>query len=265
VSLPTPTPQLTSRASLSLKHVVFVLLTTTWVQVTCVYFIYRLHGIDFGAILKHPDVVAQLTVIPSLIAIAWIWFTAIWGQANGFAVVGAVAPKGKWVRLSFLIAFGCFIVNVLFGNLMAGLMQKKPEASIPSEIITEASVFSLFGIGFAVTVIAPIFEELLFRGILYGYLRNRLGLLLSGAIAAGIHAAFHGNLVTLPGLFLVFLIFAYLYEKTGTIWAPCLAHGVHNSIVFCIAYAHATKLFEQVSSSALAAIKAGRRGAHPRW
>ena len=74
--------------------------------------------------------------------------------------------------------------------------------------------------------------------VCFGHLKEKLSILNAAAIAAVIHSAFHGSIATFPGLFIVFVLFAYLYKRTGSIWAPCLAHGIHNFIVMCIAYGH---------------------------
>ena len=85
---------------------------------------------------------------------------------------------------------------------------------------------------FTAVVLAPLAEELLFRGILYTLIkqhgRPRLALwgtsLLFGAI--------HFNLAALPSLCFLGLVFAWLYERTGNLLAPVTAHVLFNAVNF---------------------------------
>ncbi len=80
-----------------------------------------------------------------------------------------------------------------------------------------------------VLVLAPVLEELVFRGLLYGTLRRRLGTLSAAAVSAGLFAVGHGY--GLPGLASVFtagVIYAWAYERTGSLLPGMAAHAVSN-------------------------------------
>ncbi|WP_045738333.1 type II CAAX endopeptidase family protein [Xanthomonas sp. MUS 060] len=90
-------------------------------------------------------------------------------------------------------------------------------------------------------LIAPAYEEVLFRRVLFGRLwdagKPRLGMLLSGAAFALSHEVpgTSGNgLVATAQLWLVYggmgVAFAWLYKRTGTLWASIAAHGLNNAI-----------------------------------
>jgi uncharacterized protein len=85
-------------------------------------------------------------------------------------------------------------------------------------------------------IVAPLAEEVFFRGFLYAGLRSRLGLawglILSGAIFAVVHVI-PG---VIPPIFFMGVLFALLYEVTGSIW-PCIAlHSAVNALAFIGAY-----------------------------
>lgn len=81
-----------------------------------------------------------------------------------------------------------------------------------------------------VVILAPIVEELIFRGIAYRriarYWNKNMAMLFS-AIFFGIY---HGNVVQGVYAFLLGMILAYLYDKFQTIKAPILAHASANLI-----------------------------------
>jgi|GEM_PF-1571751 len=78
-------------------------------------------------------------------------------------------------------------------------------------------------------VLAPLIEEVLFRGYLLHRLAQKWGLWVgvvgSSALFAAVHPDTLGAAVTGFGL-------ALLYLKTRTLWAPILAHALYNLLVW---------------------------------
>ena len=87
---------------------------------------------------------------------------------------------------------------------------------------------------------APVGEEVIYRGILYPPLRERLGVWKAILVSAAIFAVMH-NILSLS-LFVPItqfaggLIFAYAYEKSGSLIYPMIYHACGNGLLF-IAYA----------------------------
>ena len=82
-----------------------------------------------------------------------------------------------------------------------------------------------------IVVLAPLMEEMIFRGLLFGWLRRHLGLWQAAALAALGHAILHFDLGALPGLFALFLFLAWIYEYSQRLWVPAIIHAVHNFAV----------------------------------
>ncbi len=82
--------------------------------------------------------------------------------------------------------------------------------------------------------IIPAVEETLFRGVLYGALRRYAP---AGAAALASALIFAGGHLTLVGflpLALLGLVLAWLYERTGSLLVPAVAHGVFNAFSVAI-------------------------------
>ncbi len=83
-----------------------------------------------------------------------------------------------------------------------------------------------------IVVLAPISEEVCFRGMLFGGLREKLprlgAALLSGLIFGGLHAL--TGVSAVPPLIVFGLLLALLYEKTGSILPGIVLHMLNNSI-----------------------------------
>jgi membrane protease YdiL (CAAX protease family) len=78
-------------------------------------------------------------------------------------------------------------------------------------------------------VIAPLVEETLFRGIFYGALRSRMRPVLAMAVSGAVFGLVHLDLVAAVPLTALGMILAYLYERTGSLTAPAVAHGLVNA------------------------------------
>jgi hypothetical protein len=75
---------------------------------------------------------------------------------------------------------------------------------------------------------APLFEEFLFRGLIFGGLRRSFGLWPAMLASAAVFAIVHPSISMMP-VFVFGLAAAWLYERTRTLLAPMLAHGVYNA------------------------------------
>jgi membrane protease YdiL (CAAX protease family) len=89
----------------------------------------------------------------------------------------------------------------------------------------------------AITVGAPLSEELLFRGFLLGALwRTRLGFFGAALVTAltwtVLHAGYSGY--GLIEVFLAGLFFSWLLWRTGNLWVPIVCHAVYNTLVLLV-------------------------------
>lgn len=81
-------------------------------------------------------------------------------------------------------------------------------------------------------LMAPFFEEIMFRGLVFKGLLNTFSLHLAAAISALIFALVHPPISMIP-VFFVGISTALAYDKTKSLWAPMAIHGLYNlSIVF---------------------------------
>ena len=77
-------------------------------------------------------------------------------------------------------------------------------------------------------IVAPIAEETIFRGYLYGVLKRYIGAIGAAVLSAGLFAAMHMNLAALPALFVLALCLTLAYEATGSLLVNICMHGFFN-------------------------------------
>jgi membrane protease YdiL (CAAX protease family) len=83
-----------------------------------------------------------------------------------------------------------------------------------------------------IVVAAPIGEEVCFRGMLFGGLREKLPRLAAALISGVIFGALHAitGISAVPPLIVFGLLLALLYEKTGSIVPGIILHMLNNSV-----------------------------------
>jgi uncharacterized protein len=125
----------------------------------------------------------------------------------------------KWM----LAAIGAYLLFAIAYTAIFGAPHQKDIAedfgAVPVQVLL-------------IAVAAPISEEVCFRGMLFGGLRERwpriAAALVSGLIFGGLHAL--TGLSAVPVLIVFGFILALLYEKTGSIVPGILLHMLNNSI-----------------------------------
>jgi len=91
---------------------------------------------------------------------------------------------------------------------------------------------AVFGIA---VIAAPVTEELIFRGCLYGILRQSKGRLPAIVISSVLFALIHGHLPSLPGLLVLAVGLTLVYERCGSLWAPISVHATFNGLMIIAA------------------------------
>ena len=177
-----------------------------------------------GDLSTAANVVVQLaTALGFLLvpmAIAARWGATSVGQALRRLGVRSFRPGAlKWM----LAAVGAYLV---FAAVYAGLFGT-PEQKDIAESFGTVPVQVLL-----IVVAAPVSEEVCFRGMLFGGLRERLprlgAALISALVFGGLHAL--TGVSAVPPLIFFGFVLALLYEKTGSIVPGIILHMLNNSV-----------------------------------
>jgi membrane protease YdiL (CAAX protease family) len=140
----------------------------------------------------------------------------------------AKLPLGArgWLTL-LVIAFGCMTLGGLAGNFTMGILSAvtgKDYAFALNSMVNETPAWFTF---VCVCICAPLGEELLFRKLLIDRTRgygDTISILLSGLL----FGLFHGNLFQFFYAFLVGMVLAYVYTRTGRYLACVAMHAAIN-------------------------------------
>ena len=83
---------------------------------------------------------------------------------------------------------------------------------------------------------APLLEEPLFRGVIFGGFSKIMPVWLAMALSGFLFAFVHVNAATFIPLWFLGIAFAWLYVRTGTLFAPMAVHFIFNAVnlTFCL-------------------------------
>lgn len=84
------------------------------------------------------------------------------------------------------------------------------------------------GILLDILVIAPIVEEIIFRGYLYRLLKSKIPIAFSMIISSTLFAIIHFNTLSYTLLFVLSIFLTYIYERNGSIVCPIIIHSLFN-------------------------------------
>lgn len=79
-------------------------------------------------------------------------------------------------------------------------------------------------------LIAPVQEEFIFRGFVYGVVRRYAGPVVGLIVNASFFAGIHLHAPSLGGLFMLAACLTLAYEWTGSLYVPMVMHGLFNSL-----------------------------------
>lgn len=142
---------------------------------------------------------------------------------------------------AFLVAVLALIVLALvYASLVYGVDRAAFQHDLgPFAVMMQSRAWWLILI--AAGIGAPLAEECLFRGMLYGSLRRSpVGLYGAAIVTAVLWALLHANysVYGLVAITLIGLYLAYVRERTGSLLTSIVCHGAYNSlIVLMLAFA----------------------------
>lgn len=88
----------------------------------------------------------------------------------------------------------------------------------------------------ALVILAPALEEVIFRGFLYGRLRENHGVVLSAFLTSLAFALAHIQINVVVVVFVLSLFLCYLRERFDSIWPSMLLHALKNGLAFVLLY-----------------------------
>lgn len=123
-----------------------------------------------------------------------------------------------------------FVIVMLIGAIIQTLVPVPPQ-DFENVLRDAGQTWEIIAVIIIGSIVGPFYEEVLFRGIIYPVCRARLGVWAGIALSAVVFSLVHIDLVRFLPLFVGGVGLAYVYERSGSIYAPWVAHGTWNLIM----------------------------------
>ncbi|MBC7979907.1 MAG: CPBP family intramembrane metalloprotease [Armatimonadetes bacterium] len=206
----------------SLGLLVFMLATLAWIGFSMVMElgIARLPGLHpVVAIIL--DTVAR--ILPALIALGLLFRRA------------SHIPRsiGLDAHLHPPVLLGLFSLLVILDQplrwLLGSFTREDPTGGLS---YSDSGIFGLVFLVISACLVAPLAEEILYRGVLYRSLSNKLGVIAAALLSSIIFAAFHFyDVYGLASVAIFGFICALLYQATGSLINVIALHMLYNASI----------------------------------
>ena len=207
-------------------------------------------GLVVGALLGKDNPWSYLIAVAAAsVLILWLVDRQLVGWAHERRAAGRFiglrwpAGPGAWLRVVAVAVLGiaalCSLAEAQASVVrLLGIEAEELPKQFPVQVLEETASANLaLALVLLTVIVAPITEEVLFRGMLYLPLRSRLGPVVGALVACAIFSGVHVYPLGLVHLFLMALILTALFETTGSLYIPIIAHGVHNGITMALVLA----------------------------
>jgi membrane protease YdiL (CAAX protease family) len=198
--------------------------------------------IDQGLTVGTFVIAALSTDLPMLI---FVYVRLIWPGALTWTDLGLKPlPTAYTLRMGVAAGLAGLVIIDIVGTLLSqvGL---RPNQLEEFEFVLSEGPLAFVVLLIAAALVAPFFEELFFRGFLFGIYRRRQPLWLAYLVSSVLFTILHlqpnrMNLNQMAGLsvgiFMLAVLLAWLYQHTGSLYPGMVAHAINNATGLILFY-----------------------------
>jgi membrane protease YdiL (CAAX protease family) len=174
---------------------------------------------------------AILTAVASLVIYAWnaiaAWLFSLRTAGRSLVLWGFRRPNRSYFWVVPLGLGATYAIEVVHDYLVHPHQQ-----AIVSDFPHSAVGVAMFAL--VAIVVAPLFEEILFRGFLFRGLSNSFGWVWGAVLSAAVFGAAHLQLDVFLPLAALGFILAWAYHRTGSLWTNITMHALFNTVAVLV-------------------------------
>ncbi len=177
-----------------------------------------------------------------LALLAWQQLLFIVGGTLGARKEVFHRPDGKTLAGGLISGIGLYVVNTVLGLISvwvalevlgSAMVQNLTmfERAGVEALLASNKPLAFFGIVFLLTLVAPIGEELFFRGLLVDLWKDRMGTKRAIFLAALVFALLHFYVLQFIPVLIAGILLGILFVRSENVFVPIIAHATVNSLV----------------------------------
>ncbi len=180
--------------------------------------------------------IAGIAINGLIIGIAWAWFGSL-RQISPVAQLG-LGLRLPWphiIRQAVIYAAPALCIAMGLHQLSGLLLQmwgmETPSQDAVHVLMGRDGVANQVSMLLLVVIMAPLMEEIICRGLLFGSLRGLLPLPVAVVLSGLLFGALHMNASSFLSLSLLGMTLAVAYHRTKCLWVSILIHALFNFIM----------------------------------
>ncbi|ALS29590.1 CAAX amino terminal protease [Paenibacillus sp. 32O-W] len=166
----------------------------------------------------------------AIVLLTGLYVIALRPRRQSWKEVGlrSFPAKDGWRIVSwFLILTALSIAAVVITGYFGNTVENSKTEALKEQVTWFTVLLGVLSAGF----VSPVYEEIFYRGFMYRWLRTRTGIVWGIVISSLIFTAAHyPTLNAMPVNFISGVIFAWAYERTGSVIPGMIVHGMFNTI-----------------------------------
>jgi membrane protease YdiL (CAAX protease family) len=170
--------------------------------------------------------------ITELALLVPVWWLAVRKYGVGWDTLGFHRFDAGSLGVGCGLMLISLLINAVYSAFLAVFGLRAQVDLVP--IFAELS--SPWWLLLAGIVVAPVVEELFFRGFVYAGLAERYSWRKAAVTSSALFALIHLQLMAILPIFILGYIFSYLYRRSGSIWPAVLMHVSTNALGLGAAY-----------------------------
>lgn len=170
--------------------------------------------------------------VAELVLLGPVWWLTVRKYRVSWEALGLRRFRGRMIGLGCGLMLLSFAFNLVYSAFLAIFNLQAQVDLVP--LFAELS--SPWWLLVAGVVIAPMVEEVFFRGFLFAGLRKKYDWRKAALISSALFALLHLQPTAMIPIFILGYIFAYLYYRSNSIWPAVLMHVSTNALGLGVAY-----------------------------
>ncbi|EPY6470336.1 CPBP family intramembrane glutamic endopeptidase [Clostridium sporogenes] len=167
----------------------------------------------------------EVYAIPFLILAAYF-------EYNGSKITYLYIKELGTVVCYIFVIISIIAYILIFGNTIGLLLQNIPQSDLVKSAFDELDNAPLLLQFISLCVIAPIFEEIIYRGIMLEQLNKRCGAVKAILISSLFFGIMHLNVHQAVNGFFIGIVMGFIYIKTDSLMLTMFLHFINN--LYCL-------------------------------